>query len=134
MRDKHVMAAFLRYAVVGLVSNASGYAVYLLVTWLGVAPMVAMSLLYFAGAMIGFVGNRKWTFAHQGKVFRSLVRYWITHVLGYALNLTMLYVFASRLGYPHQWVQAVAVFVVAGFLFVMLRLFVFPSVKTVLPS
>jgi len=119
---------------VGLLSNACGYGVYVLVTWLGVPPLVAMSLLYSVGAMIGYMGNRKWAFSHDGKMLPSLVRYWITHCIGYGLNFTMLYVLSDRLGYPHQLVQAVAVFVVAGFLFVMFRLFVFPHSKPKIPS
>lgn len=132
--DKRLLPTFIRYAMVGLVSNACGYGVYLLVTWLGVRPILAMSLLYFVGAMIGFLGNRSWAFSHRGNALPSLLRYWVAHAIGYALNFSMLYVLADCLGYPHQLVQAVAVFVVAGFLFVMFRLFVFPQGKTILPS
>lgn len=133
-RNRTWLPSLVRYALVGMISNACGYAVYLLVTWLGVPPLVAMSLLYCVGAMIGFFGNRKWAFSHQGEAWSSLVRYWIAHGIGYGLNFSMLYIFADRLGYPHQLVQAAAVFVVAGFLFVTFRLFVFPPDKTIRPS
>lgn len=128
--DRRVLPTFFRYALVGLISNACGYGVYLLVTWLGVRPILAMSLLYFVGAMIGFLGNRRWAFSHRGEAWTSLLRYWIAHAIGYGLNFSMLDVFVNRLGYPHQLIQAIAVFVVAGFLFVMFRLFVFPQGKT----
>ncbi|WP_214608506.1 GtrA family protein [Cupriavidus metallidurans] len=133
VRDRQLLPSFLRYALVGAISNACGYGIYLLVTWFGVQPILAMSLLYFVGATIGFLGNRNWAFSHQGKAWPSLVRYWIAHGIGYGLNFSMLYVFADRLGYPHQLIQAAAVFVVAGFLFITFRLFVFPQDKAVLP-
>lgn len=126
VRDKRWFPTLVRYGLVGLFSNACGYGLYVLVTWAGVPPLVAMSLLYSVGALIGFIGNRKWAFSYEGKALPSLVRYWITHCIGFGLNFSMLYVFADTLGYPHQLVQAVAVFVVAGFLFVMFRFFVFP--------
>jgi len=134
VRGRALFPTLFRYALIGLVSNACGYGVYILVTWLGVPPLIAMSLLYSIGALIGFVGNRKWAFSHKGKALPSLVRYWITHCMGYGLNFAMLRVFSDHLGYPHQLVQAVAVFVVAGFLFIMYRLFVFPHSTSILPS
>ena len=118
----------LRYAVVGASSNLAGYLIYLAITWLGVEPKAAMTALYLVGATVSFAGNRYWTFSHKGNAAASLVRFGIAHVLGYLLNLTLLVIFVDRLGYPHQWVQAVAIFVVAFFLFVAFRLFVFPSV------
>jgi putative flippase GtrA len=116
----------LRYAVVGVLSNLSGYLVYLTITWQGVEPKTAMTGLYIVGAMVSFMGNRRWTFSHEGNAAASLVRFGIAHVLGYLLNLTLLVIFVDRLGYPHQWVQAAAIFIVAFFLFVAFRLFVFP--------
>ncbi|MDW3681738.1 GtrA family protein [Cupriavidus sp. CV2] len=127
--ERRLSSTFFRYVLVGLLSNAAGYGIYLLVTWLGVRPMLAMSLLYSIGATLGFVGNRQWAFSHDGKALHSLVRYWATHLIGYGLNFSMLYFFADRLGYSHQLVQAVAVFAVAGFLFLMFNFFVFPRTR-----
>lgn len=115
----------LRYALVGLFSNATGYAIYLLITWLGVGPKTAMSFLYVAGASLGFLGNRQWAFAHEGQILTSLLRYGLAHIMGYGLNLFILASFVDRFGYPHQLVQGAAIFVVAGFLFLTFRFFVF---------
>ena len=128
MKARTLFPTLVRYAVVGLTTNAIGYGVYLLVTWMGVPPKMAVTLLYPVGAMVSFLGNRKWTFSHEGEALPSLVRYWVTHCMGYGLNWLLLYVFVDHLGHPHQWVQGIAVFVVAGFLFVMFRFFVFPHV------
>ena len=120
------MRQLVRYAAVGLASNLAGYLVYLMVTWSGVAPKLAMTALYFLGATLSYLGNRRWTFAHQGNASASVARFAIAHLLGYLLNLGILIVFVDRLGYPHQWVQGTAIFVVAFFLFVLFRFFVFP--------
>lgn len=114
-----------RYAFVGVTSNAAGYVAYLVFTQAGATPKLAMSLLYGIGAAIGFFGNRSVTFLHTGAMLGAGIRYSIAHSLGYLINLMILVVCVDRLGYPHQVVQAVAVFLVAVYLFVAFKLFVF---------
>ena len=119
-----------RYGLVGIVTNLAIYFVYLLITYLGVEPKQAMTILYIVGAFIGFVGHRKWTFAHKGALLGSGARYFIAHLFGYLINFLILLTFVDRLGYSHQWVQAAAIIVVAGFLFVTFRYFVFPKAES----
>jgi putative flippase GtrA len=115
----------LRYGLVGVTSNAAIYFVYLLITFLGIEPKTAMTLVYIIGASIGFIGNRKWTFAHRGDSYGAALRYMLAHLSGYLLNFLILFTFVDRLGYAHQWVQAVAIIIVAGFLFIVFKYFVF---------
>jgi len=117
----------LRYGVVGLATNLLLYLAYLIVTYLGMGPKQAMSLLYIAGVIIGFFGHRKWSFMHSGTVLGSSARYLIAHLLGYLINLILLFLMVDKFGYPHQWVQGGAILVVAGFLFVVFRYFVFSN-------
>ena len=114
-----------RFALVGVASNLAGYMVYLLATNLGSTPKITMTVLYGTGAAIGYVGNRNFTFAHHGSVLDSGIRYLIAHLLGYLTNLFILFYFSDTLRFPHQWVQAAAIFVVAGFLFIASKFFVF---------
>lgn len=118
-----------RYAFVGILSNLTGYLVYLLVTYLGASPKITMTLLYGVGAAIGYIGNRNFTFVHKGSLLGSGARYFIAHFLGYFINLVILIIFVDKLGYAHQWVQAVAIFVVAGFLFIAFKFFVFTKLN-----
>jgi len=117
-----------RYGLIGIVINLVGYIVYLLATYLGGSPKMTMSVLYGVGAVVGFLANRKLTFAHKGNLFGAGVRYCIAHFLGYFINLIILIVMVDKLGYPHQWVQAIAIIVVAGFLFIAFKFFVFMDV------
>ena len=121
------MKQLFRYAAVGAGSNLAGYLAYLGLTWLGVGPKLAMSCLYVLGASVSFAANRAWTFSHAGSVGASAVRFAIAHGLGYLLNLAILVAFVDHLGFPHQAVQAIAIVVVALFLFALFRLFVFPA-------
>lgn len=119
------MRQLIRYGLVGMVSNLTIYFVYLLITYLGVEPKTAMTLVYIIGASIGYIGNRKWTFAHHGNFTSAALRYVSAHFFGYLLNYMILFVFVDRFGYAHQWVQAVAIIIVASFLFIVFKYFVF---------
>jgi putative flippase GtrA len=117
----------IRYALVGITINLGGYLVYLLITFMGVTPKIAVTLLYFVGASVGFWGNRKLTFMHQGSLLGAGVRYIVVHFFGYILNLAILILFVDMLGYSHQWIQAFAIFAVAGYLFLAFKIFVFSN-------
>jgi len=99
--------------------------VYLLITYFGATPKITMTLLYGVGAAVGFWGNRKLTFAHNGSLVGAGVRYVMAHCLGYFINLAILVVLVDKLGYAHQLVQAIAILVVAVFLFLAFKFFVF---------
>lgn len=115
----------IRYICVGTASNAAGYAAYLLLTYFGLSPKVAMTLLYITIAGLSFFGNQKITFMYDGKFLVAGTRYVIAHIIGYSINLAILVVFSDRLGYNHEIVQATAILTVAMYLFISLKFFVF---------
>jgi putative flippase GtrA len=119
------VAQLLRFGLVGLATNAVGFAIYLGLTQLGTPPMLAMSLVYGAGVLQGFWANRRWTFSFQGAGGPALARYCAAYAIGYLVNLGGLYLLAARLGHQHAIVQAAMVFVVAVLLFVLQRYWVF---------
>lgn len=116
---------FTRFAVVGLASNAVLYLAYLGLTAVGIGPKAAMTLLYAAGVLQTFVLNRRWTFQHRGDRRAALFRYGVVYAAGYLINLAALELLVSRMGMPHQLVQAAMILVVAAFAFVMQRCWVF---------
>lgn len=119
----------LKYALVGFLSNGCGYALYLFLTELGSTPKLTMTALYLAGALISFVGNHRLTFSYQGGTLGSGIRFVLAHAVGYAINFCLLAVFVDHLGYAHQWIQALAIFVVASYLFLALKFFVFKATQ-----
>ena len=114
-----------RFAVVGIISNATLYLLYLLLTLLGVGPKIAMTIAYLVGALQGFALNRRWTFADKIARMESLPRYAVAYALGYLLNYAFILVLVDRFGIAHQAVQGVAIFVVAIFLFITQKYWVF---------
>jgi putative flippase GtrA len=115
------------YAIVGVITNALGYSVYLLLTYWWGAPKLSITSIYFIAAAIGFFANKHFTFRHKGKISEAGVRYLLVQVAGYLLNLCLLMLFVDWLGFSHKLVQAFAIFIVAIFLFFLLRKFVFTT-------
>lgn len=121
---KHVSQLF-SYGVVGVTVNLAAYLSYLLITYLGGTPKLTMSVLYVLTAFVSFLGNRKLTFAYKGGFLGSGLKFSIAHFFGYLINLALLFVFVDKLGYPHQVVQVCAIVIVAMFLFLTFKFFVF---------
>jgi putative flippase GtrA len=111
--------------MVGIATNTLAYLAYLLITNSGGTPKITMSILYITAASASYYGNRTLTFAHKGCLKKSSLRFFLMHCLGYLINLCMLFILVDKLGYPHQWVQILAIVVVAGFLFLTFKFFVF---------
>lgn len=124
-RVRESIGQALRFAAVGAATNAVGFVLYLLATGLGGTPKATMSVLYVVGTATGFWGNRTVTFGHSGSLTRAGVRYAAAYAVGYLINFAILAVMVDRLGYPHQVAQAIATVLVAVFLFVALKLYVF---------
>lgn len=114
-----------RFVMVGLTVNLLGYGIYLLITFLGLEPAIAVTILFGLGAAFSFFGNREYTFRVANNSRRSMVRYAQTYFIGYVLNLALLHVFVDQVGLSHQAVQAAAIFIVAGVMFLMSRYYVF---------
>ncbi len=122
----HVMARQLyRYVLVGALTNLAGYLFYLLLTYCGLSPKLTITLIYTSAALVGFFANRRFTFQHDGRLLSSGFRYIIAQISGYLLNLLILVLLVDRFGVAHQIAQGVAIVVVATFLFVLSRYFVF---------
>lgn len=119
------MRQVIRYGIVGIINNLLGYLIYLGVTWLGVDPKLAITLLYPIGATTAYFGHARFSFANQGHPRSAAIRYVAAHLIGYATNFMLLLVFHDLLGIPHAVVQGIAIFVVAGVLFLLFKFVVF---------
>ena len=119
------MQQLIRYGIVGMVSNLTIYFVYLLITYYGVEPKTAMTFVFITGASIGFIGNRKWTFAHQGEASKAVRRFVISYAVAYVLNFSSMWMAVDRLGLPHYVVQAVNLIVISALLFMAQKYWIF---------
>ena len=127
---KHALSQLMRYAIVGLTSNAIGYGLYIALTAFGFGPKLAMSLLYVIGVLQTFVFNKTWSFRFAGAAAPALFRYATIYALGYVINFLVLIVLVDQAGLPHQWVMAGLVLFMAVFFFMGQKFWVFRQSPT----
>jgi putative flippase GtrA len=116
----------VRYGIVGLVTNALMFGSYLLLSAVGVGPKTALTLLYVPGVILGFMGNRTFTFRHAGELPASLGRYLATYAFGYLFSFAALFLFVDVLQWHADLVSLAVIFSSAGILFLLQRIWVFP--------
>ena len=116
---------FIRYVVVGVATNGAGYLFFYLFTAVGLGPVVAISILYPIHLALSFTLNKRWSFAHQGRVTMTAVKFLIAYAGCYLLNVAALTLFADHLGFSHLIVQACAIVILACLLFLVQRYWVF---------
>lgn len=103
----------IRFAGVGLATNALLYLAYLAITAVGAGHKSAMTGLYCTGVALTFAVNRNWTFAHDGALSAPWRRYCALYAAGYLVNLLLLFALVDIAGLGHQPVQAALIVLVA---------------------
>lgn len=124
------LSQFLRYAVIGLISNLACYLLYLGLTVLGWGPKLAMSVIYGLAVVQTFLFNKRWTFGHQGRGRIVFIRYCLAYGAGYVINLAALALFVDSWRFPHQVVQAIMIPSLAVLLFLLQKFWVFHGAGT----
>jgi putative flippase GtrA len=84
-----------------------------------------MTICFVAGVLFSFVLNRNWSFKSASPRGGAFLRYAITYVAGYLLNLAGLLALVDGWGFPHEIVQACLIAVVAVLMFAAQRAWVF---------
>lgn len=125
----HTHGQFLRYAIVGMGSNALLYVLFLALTAFGLGHKTAMTCLFGVGIVQSFYFNKRWSFGHDGAAHMALVRYLSTYALFYLINLGALYLFVDRLSFSHAWVQGLTMLAIIVPIFLMQKFWVFPQVS-----
>jgi hypothetical protein len=115
----------IKYLSVGCVANGLAYALYLLMTLLGINPVWSMTAVYLAASSTSFAANKVWTFKSDTDLGVSLGKYVIVQLLGYVTNLVVLTALHYGLGVPHSLAQLIGIAFVAIELFTLTRNYVF---------
>jgi putative flippase GtrA len=124
-RRRHALVQFSRYAIVGLVSNAVLFVLYLVLTGLGLGHKLSMTVCFIIGVTQTFLFNKNWTFSYRFDLRGSFLRYWVGYLSAYVINLIILFVFVDYMRLPHQAVQGVTIVLLALYLFLLQKIWVF---------
>lgn len=96
----------VRYLLVGCSNTAVGFAViWVALRCFGLGNVVANIAGYSVAFLWSFALNRKWTFYHDGAVGSALLRYLLTTLLAYGMNLLVVIVAERCLSRGSLFVQ-----------------------------
>jgi putative flippase GtrA len=107
---RRVSAQFARFLTVGLSNTALSYLVY--ASLVAVVPYwIAGALAFAAGAVNGYVLNRRWTFAAADSV-GARTRYVAVQLAGLGTTTGLLWLLVGREGLHRLWAYALTIPVV----------------------
>ena len=125
LANKPIWAEAFRFGLVGLKSNAIYYLLYVLLTFVGVVPNVAVTVVYTFGIFYAYWFNREWVFKIRSQSRFALARYVAVYVAAWATNLYLLNLATIRFGMGHYIAQAGLIVLISGLVFLSLKVFVF---------
>ena len=102
-----LFAQMVRFGLTGgllTVLVAAGY--WAVATFLGVEPMLSLTLNYLAFTALGYVLHRRWSFKGHGARDRAgvrKVRFFVVNTFGFLLNQFFVWFLVKHLGGPAWW-------------------------------
>jgi putative flippase GtrA len=112
------------FGVIGVINNVVLYGVYLLLTFLGVNVLVAMTLVFCAGVLLSWFLNGRFTFKRR-LTSVSAKRMGVAYLVAYLANVFFLGVSHYVFYLPHEAIQGVIMVLLAVGLFFAQRHWVF---------
>jgi putative flippase GtrA len=113
-----------RFLIVGAGNTLLSFVVYRLLLALGAWYVLAAPLAFVAGAVNGYVFNRRWTFAARDST-RARILYMAVQVAGAALTSLLVLLFVRAAGTGRVWAYLAAVPPVTLCMFAMNRVWTF---------
>jgi putative flippase GtrA len=126
-RKIELFKQFLRFNAMGIINTLVTYVLFSALVFAGLSHFVALLFDYACGICLGYVLNKKITFAvRDNEVDRWMFgRMVLAYLPSLALNAALLWLLADVLGWNAYAAQALSLSVVAIVSFAAQRLFVF---------
>ena len=123
---RSIVAAFVRFGLVGVVNTAVGFAVIVaLMAGAGWPPLAANVGGYAIGIVLSYLLNRRFTLPQRSMRRGGVLRFVFAFLLAYGVNLAILWLSIHLLGVPHLLAQVLAIGSYAVWFFIMCRFYVF---------
>lgn len=92
------MRQFIKFNLVGLLNTALDFALFALLTWLGVYYILAQCISYGVGMLNSYALNKYWTFAQKGRLEpKQVIRFTVLNLGSLLLSLVLLALFRDQL-------------------------------------
>ena len=100
------MRRFLRFGLVGAMSNLTLFLVFLGVVWLGAWPWLASGVLYVVGLVANYFLHRHFSFGSDATHRRDIPSFATAYGLGLVATVGIVYLLAPEIGPPLSQVVA----------------------------
>jgi putative flippase GtrA len=125
----------LRFAAVGLLNTALGYAIILAALAVGCGDILSNILGYAGGLVLGFTLNRRWTFADASRLRKgTMLRYALSFAIAYGANLAVVFTALSFGLTNNPWVHLAGICVYSVLFYLASSRFVFVPAPLRTPS
>ncbi len=126
-----MLQRLFRFALTGLANSAVGWAVIFGGLWAGLSGLVANAAGYAVGLLLSFTLNRRFVFGVTGAVGgREIARFLAAFAFAYGVNVAVLLATQSVLGAQSAWAQLPAIGAYVVIFFLLSQRFVFrPAVS-----
>ncbi len=126
-----MLQRLFRFALTGLANSAHGWAVIFGGLWAGLSGLVANAAGYAVGLLLSFTLNRRFVFGVTGAVGgREIARFLAAFAFAYGVNVAVLLATQSVLGTQSAWAQLPAIGAYVVIFFLLSQRFVFrPAVS-----
>lgn len=117
----------IKFSLIGVVTNLTGYLIYIGITGMGLHPILAMTVLYAIGTYLSFRLNHRLTFRNHPLERLVIWKYFGSYAAGYLVNFLILKISVDTFKIRHEISQAVAIMIIAIMLFALLKFWVFSN-------
>jgi putative flippase GtrA len=125
------MRQFIKFNLVGLLNTALDFAVFTLLSWLGVFYIIAQCISYGVGMLNSYTLNKYWTFAQKGQLEpKQALRFTVLNLGSLLISLGLLALFKDQLELKLLWAKLLATIATTLVNFVGSKLWVFRANET----
>lgn len=113
-------ASLIRYGIVGLVTNALLYGLFVVLIRLGLSAVLSAAVCYALGVTLSYVLNRRWSFASAASHRHDLPRFLFAYGIGFLATMIFIAVLTHVLA--PEVAQALNIGLTAITIYLSLRL------------
>ena len=92
-----IASRFLRYGVIGLLTNFFGYLFFIALLSTGLPAVLTTGITYVSMVGASYVVNRRWTFRSDSSHARDVPRYVIAYGIGFLVSIGSMHALARYL-------------------------------------
>lgn len=111
-----VIARIVRYGVVGIITNLSGYGCFLALLMAGTHPVMTTGITYLIIVAVSYFANRRWTFRSKSTHSRDVLRYLIAYSIGLVVAVGAMHVLSNLL---HPAIAQIVVIILSAIVIYM---------------